>query len=141
MENRRRKGQRHPLQIGLEYSLNDLVSAQSDYLRDISAGGLSFCSRVQVEPGARIRIRLPVLRPVFETTAVVRWVRPNPDQTWEVGVEFDQLQSMFRARMVRQVCHIQNYRREVYEREGRVLNGEQAALEWIEKHARHFPNT
>jgi hypothetical protein len=40
---------------------------------------------------------------------------------------------------VEQICHIEQYKADVLLSEGRRLNGEQAALEWIEKFARDFP--
>ncbi len=43
-------------------------------------------------------------------------------------------------RMVEQVCHIERYRADVLEREGRALTGEQAAEEWIKRYAEDFPD-
>jgi len=37
------------------------------------------------------------------------------------------------ARMVEQICHIEDYRNRVREIEGRTLDGEQVALQWISK--------
>jgi hypothetical protein len=42
--------------------------------------------------------------------------------------------------MVEQVCHIENYKKEVYQTEGRLLTAEEAAVEWIHKYASQFPN-
>ena len=58
---------------------------------------------------------------------------------YEVGVMFMNSDSDFKVRMVEQVCHIEHYRKEVLETEGRMINGEEAALEWIKKHAKDFP--
>lgn len=41
--------------------------------------------------------------------------------------------------MVEQLCHIEHYKAEVLAREGRQLDGEQAAREWIRKFAHGFP--
>ena len=41
--------------------------------------------------------------------------------------------------MVEQICHIEHYKSEVLAREGRHLDGEQAAREWIQKFAHGFP--
>ena len=48
---------------------------------------------------------------------------------------------MFRARMVEQVCHIEQYKHQVLKKEGRKLSGEEAALEWIQKYAPQFPGS
>jgi hypothetical protein len=43
--------------------------------------------------------------------------------------------------MVQQVCSIENYRREVQQREGRALTTQEAASEWIAKYAGRFPDS
>ena len=40
--------------------------------------------------------------------------------------------------MVEQVCQIEHYRREVLRVEGRVLDAESAAVEWIGRYAAEF---
>jgi hypothetical protein len=47
---------------------------------------------------------------------------------------------MLRARMVEQVCYIENYKKVVYQTEGRLLTAEEAAMEWICKYASQFPD-
>jgi hypothetical protein len=42
--------------------------------------------------------------------------------------------------MVEQICHIERYRNDVAQREGRQLTAEEAALEWISRYASSFPN-
>jgi hypothetical protein len=42
--------------------------------------------------------------------------------------------------MVEQVCHIEQYKRSAKDNEGRELTSEQAATEWIARHAADFPN-
>jgi hypothetical protein len=56
-----------------------------------------------------------------------------------VGVRFEDRDTAISVRMVEQVCHIEQYKLQVRETEGRELTGEQAAMEWIEKHAHEFP--
>jgi hypothetical protein len=41
--------------------------------------------------------------------------------------------------MVEQLCQIEDYKAKVLAGEGRLLDGEQAAREWIRKFARRFP--
>jgi hypothetical protein len=41
--------------------------------------------------------------------------------------------------MVEQVCHIEDYRRSVLRTERRELSLDEAAAEWIAKHAADFP--
>ena len=44
----------------------------------------------------------------------------------------------FTARMLEQIWQIMNYQSKL-EQEGRVLSIEEAALEWIDRYAAHFP--
>ena len=41
-------------------------------------------------------------------------------------------------KMIEQISQIENFRREVEQRDGRKLNSEQAAREWASKYAGHF---
>jgi len=41
--------------------------------------------------------------------------------------------------MIEQICHIDHYRKEVLEREGRQLSSAEAAMEWVTKFAQDFP--
>ena len=77
------------------------------------------------------------MQPAFITQARVAWCKARADG-FELGVEFLDAEDAFRARMVEQICYIENYRKTVYETEGRALTSEEAALEWIGKHAAQF---
>ncbi len=46
----------------------------------------------------------------------------------------------FATRMVEQIQHIEHYRQEVLLVEGRTLDGDSAALEWISRYAALFPS-
>lgn len=48
-------------------------------------------------------------------------------------------ESTFAARMVEQIQLIEHYRQEVLRAEGRELDGDSAALEWIARYAAQFP--
>jgi hypothetical protein len=108
--------------------------------KNISFGGLAFLSDTAIEPETIVALRMPCLRSVFEVaTARVAWCQ-NEGCLFAVGVEFLDSEEAFRVRMVEQLCHIENYRREVEQREGRNLTTEEAASEWISRYASSFPN-
>ena len=87
-----------------------------------------------------IGLRMPHLRPAFELPAVrVAWCHQEGSGC-AVGVQFLEAAEAFQVRMVEQVCHIETYRRDVEQREGRQLTAEEAAEEWISRHASSFPN-
>ena len=86
-----------------------------------------------------MRVKIPFVRPPFETEGRVVWCRRSSSD-YEVGIQFIEVQAAFKARMVEQICHIEHYKNEVREREGRELSGHQAAMEWISKYASQFPD-
>lgn len=137
MNPRVRKYIRHPSDIPIEVEVDE-HHEQKDILNNISSGGLSFQSATALEQGTVITLRIPSVQPPFETRARVSWCRPGHGG-WDVGVELLEQDQVYRVRMVEQVCHIEHYKREIRDKEGRVLSGEQAAREWIERYAETFP--
>jgi hypothetical protein len=129
---------RHPSEIPIDFHLEQLVDTGTDYLKNVSHGGLAFRSTHVIPTGSLIRVRIPLLKPVFEAVGRVTWCRPC-DQSYEVGVEFVEAVDAFRIRMVEQVCQIEHYRQAVMTEQGRKLSSEQAAVEWIAKFAGNFP--
>ena len=130
---------RHPSDIPIEVYLEDIVTHSKEYLNNIGIGGLSFKSKVDLPEETIIKIKIPLVKPVFEATGRVVWCE-KANGYYNVGVEFLEIDSAFRARMVEQVCHIEHYKKEISVREGRDLSGEEAAVEWIKKYAEMFPD-
>lgn len=131
---------RHPSDVPIEVQ----GSPERDYVRrctkNVSFGGLAFTSDAAIEPETIIALRFPYLKPAFEVPAArVAWCQ-NEGSQYAVGVQFINYEEAFRVRMVEQICHIESYRREVAQREGRELTSEEAALEWINRFASSFPN-
>lgn len=128
---------RHPLDIPIEIHPADGVEKTEQQLNNVSAGGLSFSSPSPLEVGSSIRLRIAIVKPAFEAKGRVVWCR-NENGTFDIGVEFVETRDAFKARMIEQVCHIEHYKREIREKEGRDLSGREAALEWISKYANTF---
>ena len=129
---------RHPTGIPLEI-VRGASSSVARTLSNVCYGGIAFECDGRLAPGERLRLRIPVLQPVFETEGKVVWCEPHRDGGYEAGIVFLSADEAFRARMVEQVCHIEQYRRRVRQTEGRRLDSRQAAMEWIETHAGAFP--
>jgi hypothetical protein len=53
-------------------------------------------------------------------------------------ISFNTEQNSFTARMVEQICQIEHYRQEVEQLEGRILDSEEAAEEWLQRYAEDF---
>jgi hypothetical protein len=129
---------RHPADIPIEVSAGDQLAHAKRHIHNVSLGGLAFRSDRALEPGIVVEVRFPFVRPMFETKARVVWCNAHEDG-FELGVEFLDPEDAFRARMVEQVCYIENYKKVVYQTEGRHLPAEEAAMEWIRKYASQFP--
>lgn len=128
---------RHPSDVPIEIQLENWNTQNEQFLNNVSAGGLSFRSFILLEENAVIRIRISMVKPMFEARARVVWCRKE-NEHFDVGIEFVDLQDLFRARMIEQICRIEHYKKEMYEKEGRELSGREAALEWITKYAGSF---
>ena len=69
---------------------------------------------------------------------LVVWSRKH-DTHYDVGVEFNNSESKFQVRMLEQICYMEEYKKEILDKDGRVLTSEEAAIEWITKFAAKFP--
>lgn len=130
---------RHPADVPIEFAQVSEPDAECTQAQDVSMGGLSFSSTKRLAVGTVVKIRIPVVEPPFEAEARVIWCLARPDR-YEAGIEFTCEQDAYTARMVEQICHIEHYRLWVKEVEGRSLDAETAAREWISKYAKDFPN-
>ena len=130
---------RHPVDVPIEVLMDGTPPCTSFHAQDIGQGGLAFWSEISVEPGTQVGIRIPHVEPAFEARARVVWCRNARRPGFELGVAFMDAQDAFLARMVEQVCYIEDYRKTVLRTEGRLLSPEDAAAEWIGKFAALFP--
>ena len=137
---------RHPASIPIVCELAapagehaNAANAVKEPLRNISLGGLCFRSDHPLNQGTTIVITIDLVRPVFQEEARVVWCRRNEDEGYNIGVQFLDHNTGSRARIVEQICHIEQYKRDVRDHEDRNLSGEDAALEWIHRYADDFP--
>jgi len=142
---------RHPAEIPIELEERgryvSRMAANGDFaqvgmrpnsvLQNLSIGGLRCEVDRFIAIGTSIQIRIPLVNPDYTGQGVVVWCRPQ-DQHYEVGIEFDREEEAFKSRMVEQVCLIEQYRKRIRAAEGRELDGEQAAREWISRYAGEF---
>lgn len=139
----------HPSAIPLEYCLSEVPPRGSVEATNNAQGGLSFHSDDYIAPQQWLHLSIPLHENYFETDALVCWCQPDETTVTEttakhkpryhVGVQFSNRQEAFSARMVEQVCYIEEYKKNVKKKEGRELSSDQAAAEWIEKYAEQFP--
>lgn len=131
---------RHPTSIPIQ------VCAAGDdneqvRVRNLSAGGLCFITDKPVKVGSRVAFGIPITKPDYHGTGVIVWRREQAPSSYEVGMRFTSDDEFFRARMVEQVCQIEDYRQRLALK-GRNLSSEEAAMEWIARYSASFdPHT
>jgi hypothetical protein len=131
---------RHPADIPIEVFAHDQLAHARRHVYNVSLGGLAFQSDRAIDLGVIVEVRIPFVRPTFETKARVVWCHAR-ETGYELGAEFLDPEDAFRGRMVEQLCYIENYKKTVFQTEGRLLTAEEAAMEWIGKYASEFPDT
>jgi hypothetical protein len=107
-------------------------------LDNVSLGGLAFKSPRALPVGQQVSVKFPLLDPARPLNGKVVWNR-SVEIGFEIGLEFSKPKELYRLRMIEQICHIEHYRKQVLELEGRELTSEQAATEWIQHFAEGFP--
>ena len=132
-----RKYIRHPVDIPINYSINDLEEKNNKNLKNISNGGMCFQSLESVKKGTVIDISIPILKSKSHISGKVIWCLQNRD-SYEIGIKFLSESDEFIARLIEQISHIKHYQIKILKTEGRKLSDNQAAKEWIEKHAGEF---
>lgn len=149
-----RKFTRHPTCVPIDITVEEpplRVVESTDYpepaeimssgtLLNISAGGLVLELFHPVEVSARLGISMPDIWPGYIARGTVAWCRQIGDG-YHAGVQFNEADEAFKARMVAQFCQIEDYRRDMRESEGRLLSSEEAAKEWIIQYAEEFAET
>ncbi len=127
---------RHPADIPVVIESRE--GGEAERLQDVGLGGLCLRTGESREPGTLVQVRLPDIAPDLRLPGRVAWCRRVGDG-FEIGVAFLGRQTAFRARMVEQIAHIEQYRLDVLLQEGRRLTRREAAEEWIAHHAAEFP--
>lgn len=133
-----RKYIRHPANVPIEYRISGKNETGKNYTKNISHGGLCFNSKSCVDKDVTLFIKIPVTRPEFTVKGQVVWCKEYEDNV-EIGVKFVHPGDSFKTRMVEQICYIKEYQKMVKEEQGRNLTDQEAALEWIKKYAKDFP--
>lgn len=127
---------RHPSTIPIELIVDCAACSGRPRLANIATGGFACTVDEPLEVGASVQLRVPMIWPEYRVCGTVKWCRAV-DTAFEVGIEFG-AQDLFKARMVEQLSQIEHYRNQLWIEEGRIVDGEQAAAEWIARYAQEF---
>lgn len=128
---------RHPSDIPVDIEVLSDTALHGAQMQDVSTGGLSCRVSSPLAEGTVVAFSVPSISSEFSGTGVVVWCRAY-NGFCQLGIEFSCKKDAYQARMVEQVCHIEQYRNDVAANEGRHLSGEEAAEEWIERYAAEF---
>jgi hypothetical protein len=128
---------RHPSDMPVELVLRKQARLPRQHLHDISLGGVACnCSRSFLS-GTAVEMRIPLLGEQARYPGIVAWCHKLKDD-FLVGISFIDEDTLFRARMVEQVCQIEHYRHQREVELGQPLAIEAVAREWIAEHAADF---
>lgn len=128
---------RHPSEMPVELVLRKQASIPRQRLNDISLGGVACITHCNFLSGSEVELRIPLFGEQACYPGIVAWCRKQPNH-YLVGVAFIDEDTLFRARMVEQVCQIEHYRLQREQELGERLPVEAAAQEWIAQHAAEF---
>ncbi|MFC1501000.1 PilZ domain-containing protein [Elusimicrobiota bacterium] len=126
--------ERHPGELPIRVKIGNSKSYKDELMNNISLGGMSFKSKSVLKKGTLVKIKAKVADNIPEVEGIVAWSKKNKGYC-DIGVEFSETEAKFGVRILEQLYNIENYKKDVKKKEGRVLTGEQAALEWIRKYA------
>ncbi|ADZ89875.1 energy transducer TonB [Marinomonas mediterranea] len=87
--------------------------------------------------GCSVRVTLADIDPNFCVTGRIAWCDSEQGE-YRIAIEFPVNDDCFCVRMVEQLSQIEHYRRQA-KIQGRRLNYNEAAAEWIQKFAASFP--
>jgi hypothetical protein len=128
---------RHPSDMPVELVLRKQAFVPRQRLNNISLGGVACNSSRAFRRGTAIELRIPLFGEHARYPGLVAWCRKQEDN-YLVGIAFVDEDTLFRARMVEQVCQIEHYRHQREKELGCSLPVEAMAQEWISQHAADF---
>ncbi|MBU1284416.1 MAG: PilZ domain-containing protein [Gammaproteobacteria bacterium] len=128
---------RHPSDMPVELVVRNQACVPKQRLNNISLGGVACNSKRAFRRGTAVEMRIPLFGEHACYPGVVAWCCKQEGQ-YLVGIAFVDEDTLFRARMVEQVCQIEHYRHQREQELGCSLTVEAVAQEWISQHAAEF---
>ena len=146
----RRSNVRHAVEIPVRFrilselkqpSKPDPALLQSQRTKNISESGLLFLSKERFKSGTLLELTLPIHGTTFTIVGkVVHSSRDSESGLFRSGINFSKSDSVFKIKMAEQVYQIDQYRKSLSAKEGRVISQEEAAERWITVHSNEFAN-
>lgn len=125
---------RHPSTMPVQLVPRKRSCLDAQRLNDISLGGVACHCVRRFRRGTAVQMRVPLLGDQACCNGIVAWCRKQAG-SYLIGVAFIDEDTLFRARMVEQLCQIEVYRREREHALGCALTMDTVATEWVAAHA------
>jgi len=106
----KRKYIRHPIEIPIEYRISGKDTTNTNFTQNISLGGLCFQTDSPLPAGTMLRLNFPSINSDFMIPGKVVWCSKRGERI-EVGVQFENENDAYRARMVEEICHLQEHQK------------------------------
>lgn len=106
-------------------------------LENVSLGGLACQGSLMIAVNTLVEVRMRLLIPEYISQGRVVWCKKS-DDLFELGIGHCGDKDKARLHMIEQISNIEHYRNDIRIAEGRNLDGEQAAREWVEVHGADF---
>jgi len=129
---------RHPCDLPVELVVRKQTFLPRQRLHNISLGGVACNSPRGFRRGTSVELRIPLLGDAARYPGIIAWSRKQ-NSDYRVGIAFIDEDTLFRARMIEQVCQIEHYRRQRTQALGDEQPIGDLALEWIAQNAADFP--
>ncbi len=130
---------RHPSDMPVELVQRKHAFLPRQRLHNISLGGVACNCTKGFRKGTAVELRIPLLGEQACYPGVIAWCR-KLSKDYLLGIAFIDEDTLFRARMVEQICHIERYRHQREQELGCPQELEVIAQEWISMHAANFPS-
>jgi len=135
----KRKFERFPIRASIHILDTHRQCRAITYSNDLSEGGLAFYSMSHVVPGSNLEITIGVKDRLFKIEAQAVYCSNRPTKRfYRTGVEFKDSTSAFKAKLAEEVVLIKAYQKQLSAETHHRVSEEDAAVDWIEKHAAFF---
>ncbi|TNE81254.1 MAG: PilZ domain-containing protein [Gammaproteobacteria bacterium] len=129
----------HPTEFPILISPEGSAHYDRATLCNIGEEGLACRLPHAIPPGAPVTLQIPSLHQEYSVSGrVVKCDRYT--KGFGVSILFNDKNESFKSKMVEQVCQIEHYRQALL-KDGRELDSETAAQEWIARYSHQFFKT
>ncbi len=127
----------HPEEIPLHIEEVENLDTSDELLEVNGFVGISYLTPTPYQLGQSIRLKLADIDPQFNVIGYI-FQCEKEQHGYRIFIAFPNKEDCYYVRMIEQLSHIEHYRRQA-RLQGRQLNFNEAATEWIQMFAASFP--